>query len=77
MGGGIGLIASARLLAAADGNGLLEVDANENPLKEGLAQPFPKLEDGNFIFKPQSGLGVEPDFSQVKSFLQFHKKKLA
>ncbi|RME97367.1 MAG: mandelate racemase/muconate lactonizing enzyme family protein, partial [Alphaproteobacteria bacterium] len=34
LGGGIGLIASANLLAAAGGDGLLEVDANPNPLRD-------------------------------------------
>ena len=34
LGGGIGLIASAHLLAAAGGDGLLEVDVNPNPLRD-------------------------------------------
>ena len=42
LGGGIGLLASAHLLAAAGGAGLLEIDSNANPLREGLAVPFPR-----------------------------------
>ena len=34
LGGGIGLVASAHLLAAAGGDGLLEVDVNPNPLRD-------------------------------------------
>ena len=60
LGGGIGLLASAHLLAAAGGDGLLEVDSNANPLREGLAAPFPPLEDGHFVLSDQPGLGVAP-----------------
>jgi D-galactarolactone cycloisomerase len=60
LGGGIGLLASAHLLAAAGGDGLLEVDSNANPLREGLAAPFPPLEDGCFVLSEAPGLGVAP-----------------
>ena len=60
LGGGIGLIASAHLLAAAGGPGLLEVDSNPNPLRAGLAQPFPTLQDGRFVLNGEPGLGVAP-----------------
>ena len=61
LGGGIGLLASAHLLAAAGGDGLLEVDCNHNPLREGLAQPFPRLADGRLWLSDAPGLGVAPD----------------
>ena len=60
LGGGIGLLASAHLLAAAGGDGLLEIDSNPNPLREGLAAPFPPLEDGCFVLSEAPGLGVAP-----------------
>jgi L-alanine-DL-glutamate epimerase-like enolase superfamily enzyme len=60
LGGGIGLMASAHLLAAAGGDGLLEIDSNANPLREGLAAPFPALEDGRFVLSEEPGLGVAP-----------------
>ena len=60
LGGGIGLLASAHLLAAAGGNGLLEVDCNPNPLREGLAAPFPTLCDGHLLLSAAPGLGVAP-----------------
>ena len=69
LGGGIGLLASAHILAAAGGDGLLEVDINPNPLREGLAIPFPEFKDGHFILPNSPGLGVEPDFGMVKKFL--------
>jgi D-galactarolactone cycloisomerase len=61
LGGGIGLLASAHLLAAAGGDGLLEIDCNPNPLREGLARPHPILEDGRLMLGDALGLGVEPD----------------
>ncbi|RJL22651.1 mandelate racemase/muconate lactonizing enzyme family protein [Paracoccus siganidrum] len=36
LGGGIGLLASAHVLAAAGGEGLLEVDLNPNPLRDAI-----------------------------------------
>jgi D-galactarolactone cycloisomerase len=60
LGGGIGLLASAHLLAATGGDGLLEIDSNPNPLREGLAAPFPPLEDGCFVLSEAPGLGVAP-----------------
>jgi D-galactarolactone cycloisomerase len=61
LGGGIGLLASAHLLAAAGGDGLLEIDSNDNPLREGLAAPFPPLEDGRLVLSEAPGLGVAPN----------------
>ena len=61
LGAGIGVLASAHLLAAAGGDGLLEVDCNPNPLREGLAQPFPQLVDGTLVVSDAPGLGVAPD----------------
>src|SRR5699024_2679026 len=61
LGGGVGLIASAHCLAAAGGDGLLEVDANFNPLRTQLALPFPRLADGQLQLSQQPGLGIEPD----------------
>jgi D-galactarolactone cycloisomerase len=67
LGGGIGLLASAHLLAAAGGDGLLEIDSNANPLREGLAAPFPPLEDGQFALSEQPGLGVAPS-AEIERF---------
>ncbi len=60
LGGGIGLMASAHLLAAVGGDGLLEVDSSPNPLREGLARPFPILSDGRLRLSGEPGLGVAP-----------------
>lgn len=75
LGGGIGLIASAHCLAAAGGDGLLEVDANPNPLRSLLAQPFPRLTNGALALPDGVGLGAEPDLEAVKQYLVFHREQ--
>lgn len=74
LGGGIGLLASAHLLAAVGGDGLLEVDCNPNPLREALATPYPQLSQGRFALPDGPGLGVEPDLKATKSFLRLTLK---
>ena len=64
--GGIGLLASAHILAAVGGPGMLEVDANENPLRTLFARPFPVLRDGAFVLTDAPGIGVEPDLAALE-----------
>ncbi len=61
LGGGIGLMASAHLLAASGGSGVLEIDSNPNPLRAGLAHPFPALQEGVVSLSDASGLGCAPN----------------
>jgi len=69
LGAGIGLMASAHLLAAAGGDGLLEVDANPNPLREILGAPFPELDaQGRFPLTESPGLGVAPDLEAAREW---------
>ncbi|MHA1564143.1 MAG: mandelate racemase/muconate lactonizing enzyme family protein [Alphaproteobacteria bacterium] len=69
LGGGLGLVASAHLLAAVGRAGLLEVDSNDNPLREGLAAPFPALlPGGGYDLGEAPGLGVEPDPACLASY---------
>lgn len=72
LGGGIGLLASAHILAAAGGNGWLELDINPNPLREGLANPYPEIKDGHLFMPGSPGIGVEPDFGILKKYLVSH-----
>ena len=59
--GAVGLMASAHGLAAAGGDGMLEIDANPNPLRERLAGPLPPIRDGRMTLLDSPGLGIEPD----------------
>ena len=58
LGGGLGLLASAHLLAATGGKGLLELDINANPLRDDLL-PKGTLHGGAFHLADAPGLGVE------------------
>lgn len=69
LGGAIGLAAAAHLLAAAGGDGLLEVDANDNPLRTALAGPLPPLTDGRWPLTEGPGLGLAPDRGAVAGWI--------
>lgn len=71
LGGGIGLAASAHLLAAAGGPGLLEVDANPNPLREAFG--FPAPEGGNIKLPQDAGLGIEEIPSGIRGCVTLHR----
>lgn len=74
LGAGIGLMASAHLLAAVGGDGLLEVDSNPNALREVLATPYPGLQAAHLPLPSGPGLGVEPDLSQARKWLVFSEE---
>jgi D-galactarolactone cycloisomerase len=68
LGGGIGLLASAHLLAAVGGPGMLEVDVNENPLRDALCGPVTDVRDGAIVLGEGPGLGIDPDLSPLARF---------
>ena len=72
LGGGIGLLASAHLLAAVGGDGMLEVDFNPNPLRGCLVSSSSVLSNGLFPLPDGAGLGVEPGLEAVKSYLTLY-----
>ena len=59
LGGGLGLIASAHVLAAAGGPGLLEVDVNSNPLRDALADVTEAVSHGLWSLSDVPGLRIE------------------
>lgn len=66
LGAGIGLLASAHLLAACGApDGMLEVDSNDNPLRTLLCPPLAALANGTIALDEQPGLGVEPDLAAL------------
>ena len=67
LGGAIGLAASAEVLAAAGGEGLLEVDVNPNPLREAFG--FPGLRDGLWPCAAGPGLGFEAPPLELAPFV--------
>jgi L-alanine-DL-glutamate epimerase-like enolase superfamily enzyme len=68
LGAGIGLLASAHVLAArGSAGGTLEVDSNDNPLRSELCPPLARLESGTISLGDAPGLGVEPDLARWAS----------
>src|SRR4051794_34993729 len=68
LGGGIGLLASAHLLAGSGGGGLLEVDSNDNPLREDFCGAVADIKDGEIVLPETPGLGVEPDVTAIEKY---------
>jgi L-alanine-DL-glutamate epimerase-like enolase superfamily enzyme len=68
LGGGVGLLASAHLLAAAGGNGMLELDVNENPLRDEVCGPLREIRDGHATLSNAPGLGAAPNLRQLRRF---------
>ena len=68
LGAGIGLLASAHLLAAVGGDGMLEIDANPNPLRSLTAGPVARVQDSRIRLDDAPGLGHAPDLATLKEF---------
>ncbi|HXS51645.1 MAG TPA: enolase C-terminal domain-like protein [Usitatibacter sp.] len=68
LGAGIGLLASAHLLAAAGGDGMLEIDANPNPLRKLTCGAAANVVDGRIVLDEQPGLGAPPELERLRSF---------
>jgi D-galactarolactone cycloisomerase len=68
LGAGIGLLASAHLLAGTGGGGLLEVDSNDNPLREDFCGAIADIRDGEIVLSDTPGLGIEPDLASIKKY---------
>lgn len=67
--GGVGLLASLHLLAAVGGPGLLEVDANPNPLRQVLADPALRIAGGMAARPEGPGLGILPEVAMFERWL--------
>jgi D-galactarolactone cycloisomerase len=77
LGGAIGLMHSLHLLAAVRGPGLLEVDANANPLREGLLQDLLAVAEGCVSLPGGQGLGLEPDLTPLMPLRSLHLERRA
>lgn len=66
LGGGIGLLHSAELLAAAGGDGLLEMDVNENPLRDHVLAGALAVDNGHVNLSGSPGIGATPDLKAIK-----------
>lgn len=68
LGAGIGLLASAHLLAAVGGDGMLEVDANPNPLRTLTCGPLARVVEGTSTLGDAPGLGAAPDLQALREY---------
>lgn len=72
LGGAVGLVAAAHALAAVGGDGLLEMDVNDNPLRTALVGPLPAVAEGRWPLPSGAGLGVEPDLAAMGEWIVPH-----
>ena len=68
-GGGVALLASLHLLAASGGDGWLEFDARENPVREAVIGSLLPVSDGSVPVPQGYGLGTVPDLNALRPYL--------
>ena len=71
LGGGIGLVASAHLLAAAGGDGLLEVDVNPNPLRDAFDLWRGQSDRSTLILSGAAGLGITTLPDEIAQYVTY------
>ncbi len=69
LGGGIGLLASAHLLAAVGGDGFLEFDVNPNPLRSDMFAGWPEVTNSTVRLPDGPGLGSAPELDGFAAYL--------
>ncbi|MFV0297274.1 MAG: mandelate racemase/muconate lactonizing enzyme family protein [Hyphomicrobiaceae bacterium] len=67
--GGVGLLTSLHMLAAVRGPGLLELDANPNPLRSLIADDILDIRNGMVSLPDGPGLGTVPDETALQPYL--------
>lgn len=69
LGGAIGQVASAHLVAGREPGGLLEMDANPNPFRQRALRPPLTVVEGTLQVPPGPGLGIELDVDALRHLL--------
>ena len=67
-GGGVSLLASLQLIAAAGGEGLLEFDCHPNVGREAVVGDLLPVSDGRVPVPRGPGLGAEPDLARLQPY---------
>jgi len=68
----VGAAHAAHVLCAAGGDGLLELDANPNPLRTLGVPGFPAPVDGCLSLPDAPGIGVDVDLDALRPYLRGH-----
>jgi len=68
----IGAALAAHVLCAAGGDGVLELDANANPLRTLGAPDFPVPRDGHIALGDAPGIGIDADPDALRPYLGRH-----
>jgi L-alanine-DL-glutamate epimerase-like enolase superfamily enzyme len=68
----IGAALAAHVLSAAGGDGVLELDANPNPLRTLGAPAFPAPVDGHITLGDEPGIGIDADPEALRPYLARH-----
>lgn len=77
LGAGIGLLASAHILAASGSKGMLEVDVNPNPLRAEMLSGWPSIAGGTVTLPDGPGLGIDPDLTRLATYRTYQEKRTA
>lgn len=72
--GAVGLMHSANLLAAVGGPGVLEMDVNENPIRDAALDGAITLEDGDAVLPDTPGIGINPDPAALAEWAVSHQE---
>lgn len=75
LGAGVGLLASAHILAAVGGAGRLEIDVNPNPLRSEMFEGWPMINRGTVRMPPSGGLGLNPDLRKFEAYQTFYGRR--
>lgn len=69
LGSGVGLITSAHMQTVINNNAYLEMDINENPLRDEIFTEKIKIVDGKILLNEKPGLGFELNESIINKYL--------
>jgi L-alanine-DL-glutamate epimerase-like enolase superfamily enzyme len=73
LGSGVGLMHSAQLLATCGGAGRLEMDVNENPLRDAMLDGRLSVADGNAALPKAPGIGLDIDIAALAEWQRTHR----
>ena len=75
LGAGVGLLASGHILAAVGGDGMLEIDANPNPLRSDMCPGWPHVNSGMVSLPDAPGLGIAPALDNFEQYCVYEETK--